>query len=218
MSLRASALIPSELVYFNAEKMVSSKGVFNKTGLMHTDVQVNRVELAQHLLAAAFLANEQARLMRLELRQKKVLFGLGSKTALFADPTGQPPRWEGPCLEADLLAAAGRAANSEVGSIVSAWLGRDYSDPYDEVFSRVKMNLAGRGLLDMQEERKLKIFVSRSFSLPTEARAFISAQPLGPLTVLLQGCQSARPQVWQELVQQVKKAIDSRQEQMDVDS
>lgn len=218
MTLRAQSLIPSEMVYFNAEKLVSTKGVFNKISLMHTDVQVNRVELAQHLLAAAFLANEQAGLMRLELRQKKVMFGLSSKTALFADPTGQPPRWEGPCLEADLLAAAGRAANSEVESIVSAWLGRDYSDPYDEVFLRVKMNLAGRGLLDMQEERKLKIFVSRSFSLPTETRAFIAAQPLGPLSALLQNCQNTRPQVWQELLKQIKKAVDSRQEKMDVDS
>lgn len=218
MTLRAQSLIPSEMVYFNAEKLVSTKGVFNKISLMHTDVQVNRVELAQHLLAAAFLANEQAGLMRLELRQKKVMFGLSSKTALFADPTGQPPRWEGPCLEADLLAAAGRAANSEVESIVSAWLGRDYSDPYDEVFLRVKMNLAGRGLLDMQEERKLKIFVSRSFSLPTEARAFIAAQPLGPLSALLQNCQNTRPQVWQELLKQIKEAVDSRQEKMDVDS
>lgn len=218
MTLRASALIPSELVYFNAEKLVSTKGVFNKTGLLHTDVQVNRVELTQHLLAAAFLANEQTGLMRLELRQKKVLFGLSSKTALFADPTGQPPRWEGPCLEADLLAAAGHAANSEVESIVSAWLASDYSDPYDEVFLRLKKRLSERGLLDMQEERKLKIFVSRNFSLPTEARAFIAAQPLGPLTALLQNCQNARPQVWQELVKQIKKAVDSRQEQMDVDS
>lgn len=218
MTLRAQSLIPSELVYFNAEKLVSTKGVFNKISLMHTDVQVNRVELAQHLLAAAFLANEQAGLMRLELRPKKVLFGLSSKTALFADPTGQPPRWEGPCVEADLLEAAGRAANSEVDTIVSTWLGRDFSDPYDEIFGRLKMNLAGRGLLDMQEERKLKLFVSRSFSLPAEARAFIAAQPLGPLTALLQNCQNARPQLWQELLKQIKKAVDSRQEKMDVDN
>jgi len=86
------------------------------------------------------------------------------------------------------------------------------------VFLRLKKRLSERGLLDMQEERKLKIFVSRNFSLPTEARAFIAAQPLGPLTALLQNCQNARPQVWQELVKQIKKAVDSRQEQMDVDS
>lgn len=218
MTDQLQSLIPSEQVYFNGEKFAAAKGIFNKISLMHTSVQVNRVELAQHMLAAAFLANEQAGLMRLELRQKKVLFGLSSKTTLFADPTGQPPRWPGDCLEADLLAAAGRAANSEVGSIVSAWLGRNYSDPYDEVFGRAKMYLAGRGLLDMQEERKLKIFVSRSFSLPARSRDFIAAQPLEPLNALLQGCQSARPQVWQELLQQVKKAIDSRQEQIEVDT
>ncbi len=217
MTVQVQSLIPSELLYFNAEKFASSKSVFNKINVLHTDVQVNRVELVQHLLAAAFLANEAAGLMRLELRQKKVLFGLGSKPVLFADPTGRPANWDGPCLEADLLEAATRAANSEVASIVSAWLGRDYSDPYDEVLGRLKSDLAERGLLDMQEERKLKIFVTRSFSLPGETRAFLAAQSLAPLTALLQGCQSSRPQVWQELLVQVKKAVDSRQEQMEVD-
>jgi len=218
MAVQVQSLIPSELVYFNAEKFASSKGVFNKVNLLHTDVQVNKVELVQHLLAAAFLANEQAGLMRLELRQKKVLFGLGSKTALFADPTGKPPQWGGPCLETDLLQAAGRASNSEVDTLVVVWLGHDVSDPYQEVIGRLKAHLAERGLLDMQEERKLKIFVSRSYSLNSEARSFVAAQPLQPLTALLQNCQNFRPQVWQELLKQIKKAVDARQEKMDTDS
>lgn len=218
MTVQVQSLMPSELVYFNAEKIASTKGVFNKVPLLHCELQVNKIELVQHLLAAAFLANEQAGLMRLELRQKKVLFGLGSKAALFADPTGNPSLWEGPCLEASLLEAAGRSANSEVASIVSAWLGSDFSDPYVEVIDRLKVKMAERGLLDMQEERKLKIFVTRSFSLPSEARAFIAAQPLASLTALFQACQASRPQVWQELLAQIKKAVDSRQEQMDVDS
>lgn len=218
MTVQVQSLMPSELVYFNAEKFASTKGVFNKVSLLHCELQVNKVELVQHLLAAAFLANERAGLMRLELRQKKVLFGLGSKSALFADLTGNPSLWEGSCLEASLLEAAGRSANSEVNSIVSAWLGGNFSDPYVEVIDRLKVKMAERGLLDMQEERKLKIFVTRSFSLPSEVRAFVAAQPLAPLTALLQGCQTGRQQVWQELVTQIKKAVDSRQEQMDVDS
>jgi hypothetical protein len=137
--------------------------------------------------------------------------------ALFTDPTSQPAGWEGPCLEADLLDAAIRSANSEAGSIVSAWLGRNYSEPYDEVIERSKADLAKRGLLDMQEERRLKIFVSRSYSLPEESRAFIAAQPLDSLNDLLQGCQNSRPQVWQALLHEIKSAVDSRQEQMDVD-
>lgn len=217
MTVQDQSLMPSELVYFNAEKIASTRGVFNKVPLLHCELQVNKVELVQHLLAAAFLANERAGLMRLELRQKKVLFGLGAKSALFADPTGNPSLWEGPCLEDSLLEAAGRSANSEVYSIVSAWLGNNFSDPYVEVIDRLKVKMAERGLLDMQEERKLKIFVTRSFSLPSETRAFIAAQPLAPLTALLQGCQTGRPQVWQELLAQIKKAVDSRQEQMDVD-
>lgn len=217
MAVQIQSLTPSELVYFNAEKLVSGKGVFNKISLLHTDLLVNRVELVQYLLAAAILADEEAGLVRLALRQKKIFFGLGSKTALFADPTGQAPRWNGPCLEADLMAAAGRAVNSEVSSIISAWLGRAYPDPYDEVLGRLKANLAGRGLLEMQEKRKLKFFVSRIYSLPAESRAFAAAQPLEPLTALLRGCQTTRPQVWQELLRQTKKAVDSHQEQMDVD-
>jgi len=218
MTIPVQSLIPSEQVFFNAEKFASSKGIFNKVNLLHTDVQVNKVELVQHLLAAAFLANEQAGWMRLEMRQKKVLFGLGSKTALFADPTGKPAQWAGPCLEADLLNAAGRASNSEVDTLVSVWLGQDVSDPYAEAIGRVKVHLAERGLLDMQEERKLKIFVSRSYSLNSTAQGLIAAQPLQPLTALLQNCQSLRPQVWQELLKQIKKGVDSRQEKMDTDS
>jgi hypothetical protein len=217
MSVQVQSLIPSELVYFNAEKYASSKGVFNKVSLMHSDLQVNKVELVQYLLAAAFLANEQAGLMRLEMRQKKVLFGLVPKTALYADLTGHTANWEGPCLEADLLDASGSAANSEVVSIVSFWLRHDYSDPYDEVLGRLKNNLVNRGLLDMHEERKLKIFISRNYSLPTENRAFIASQPLAPVNGLLHGCQTSRPQVWQALLEQVKKAVASRQEQMNVD-
>lgn len=218
MAIQVQSLIPSELVFFNGEKFASSKGIFNKVSLLHTDVQVNKVELVQHLLAAAFLANERAGWMRLELRQKKVLFGLGSKTALFADPTGKPAEWEGACLEDDLLNAARRASNSEVDTLVSVWLGQDVSDPYQEVIGRVKAHLAERGLLDMQEERKLKIFVSRSYSLNSEAQSFIAAQPLQPLTALLQNCQTTRPEVWQELLKQIKKGVDSRQEKMDTDS
>ncbi|GAP12558.1 hypothetical protein LARV_00294 [Longilinea arvoryzae] len=213
----SQSLIPSELVYFNAEKFASTRGVFNKVSLQHTTLQVNRIELVQYLLAAAFLANEKAGLLCLGLRKKKTFFGLSSHMALYADPSGQPSSWEGPCLEADLLDAAEHSANSEVASIVSAWLGRNYSEPYDEVLERSKANLAERGLLDMQEERRLKIFVSHSYSLPEECRAFIAAQPLDPLNDLLQACQTSRPQVWQALLRDAKSAVDSRQEQMDVD-
>lgn len=218
MAIPVQSLIPSEQVFFNAEKFASSKGVFNKVNLLHTDVQVNKVELVQYLLAAAFLANEQAGWMKLELRQKKVFFGLSSKTALFADPTGKPPQWGGPCLEADLLQAAGRASNSEVETLVSVWLAQDVSDPYQEAIGRLKAHLAERGLLDMQEERKLKIFVSRSYSLNSEAKSFIASQPLQPLTALLQNCQNFRPEIWQELLKQIKKGVDSRQERVETDS
>lgn len=217
MTLQVQFLFPSELVFFNAEKYASTKGVFNKISLLHTDVLVNRLELVQYLLAAAFLANEKAGLVRLELRKKRINFGLSSKMVLYADPTGLPSSWDGPCLEADLLEAADHSANSEAASIVSAWLGRNYSDPYDEVFERLKANLAERDLLDVQEERVLKVFISRNYSLPAENRAFIESQPLDSLDELLHDCQSSRPQVWQELLLQMRKAVDSRQEQMDVD-
>ena len=215
-------LTPSELVYLNGEKFAQKAGVFNKTRLMHMDLNVSETPLAQAVLVAAFLTLEQQGTLRLEPRQKKVLLGLATSKALYADSVGPAAAWPQDTLEAALPVWAYRLAMSknknEVETIVYAWLGQDSSTPYEAVFDRIKCGLAARGLLDSRQETHLKIFKSTIYTLPDGTRQLAAAQPVQPVQQLMDACQRSRPEVWKMLNDSVKKGIALRQEKTDTDS
>ncbi len=214
-----SYLTPSELVYLNGEKFAQKAGVFNKIKLMHVDLSVNDAQLVQMTVAAAFLANEQAGSVRLELRSKKALFGLTSVQALYAEPCGVQYPWPEQTLEASFPAYAERFKaeknTNEVYTVLFAWMREDCMAPFDEVIHRVQYGLGVRNLLGMREEKKLKIFTVRSYTLPDATRALAQSTPLAPVQQLFQQCEQTRPQVWKALLEQIKKAIAARREQSD---
>ncbi len=219
MSDSDAFLTPSELVYLNGEKFAQKAGLFNKVKLMHTDLSVDVVQLVQAAVAAAFLANEQAGVLRLELRAKKALFGLTSVQALYAEPCGAPHPWPADTLEAAFPPYAERFKaeknTNEIYSILYAWMREDRMSPFDEVVNRIQYGLGSRMLLGMREEKKLKIFTVRSYSLPDSTRALAQSTPLAPLQQLQKQCEQARPLVWKALLEQIKKAISARREQTD---
>ncbi len=221
MSVPDLYLTPSELVYLNGEKFAQKAGVFNKTQLMHVNLGVNMIQLVQMAVAAAFLANEQAGSLRLELRGKKALFGLTTVQALYAEPCGLLRQWPAETLEAVLPTYAERFKaeknTNEVYAILYAWMGEDCMSPYGEVINRIQYGLGARMLLGMREEKKLKIFTVRSYTLPDATRALAQSTPLAPVQQMLQQCEQARPLVWKALLEQVKKAISARTEQTDTD-
>jgi hypothetical protein len=203
-------LTPSELVYLNGEKFVAKAGIFNATRLMHMDYPVGAAPMAQAVIAAAFLTLEQQATLRLEIRQKKVLFGLASSKALYADAVGQMAAWPAYTIESALpglaYQLAGNNAQNEVHSILYAWLGQDVGSPFEEVFNRIKAGLAARGLLETRQETHLKIFKSTVYVLPEGTRQLAAVQPLQPVQQLM------------GLFDQIKKGIASRQEQTDTDT
>ncbi len=219
MSVPESVLTPSELVYLNGEKFAQKAGIFNKIKLMHVDLSVNDAQLVQMAFAAAFLANEQAGTVRLELRSKKALFGLASVQALYAEPCGVQRLWPENTLEALIPAYAERFKaeknTHEVYSILYAWMNEDCMSPFDEVIKRIQYGLGARNLLGMREEKKLKIFTVHSYTLPDSTRALAQSTPLAPVQRLFQQCEQTRPQVWKALLEQIKKAIAARREQND---
>ncbi len=154
------------MVYLNGEKFAQKAGVFNKTRLIHMDLSVSQAPLAQAVLVAAFLTLEQQGTLRLETRQKKVLLGLATSKALYADSVGPAAAWPQDTLEAALPVLAYQLAlnknKNDVETIVFAWLGQDSSFPYEAVFYRIQCGLAARGLLDSRQETHLKIFKARS--------------------------------------------------------
>ena len=217
MSAADAYLTPSELIYLNGEKFAQKAGVFNKVQLMHIDLGVNLIQLVQMVVASAFLANEQAGTLRLELRAKKALFGLTSVQALYAEPCGPLRQWPQYTLEAVLPTYAERFKaeknTNEVYSIVYAWLGQDWTAPFNEVIDRVRYGLGSRMLLGVHEEKKLKIFTVRSYTLPDSTRTLAQNTPLAPVQQMFQQCEQARPLVWKALLEQIKKAISARTEQ-----
>ncbi len=221
MSDLDATLTPSELVYLNGEKFAPKAGVFNKVKLMHIDLSVDEVQLVQKAAAAAFLANEQAGTLRLELRTKKALFGLASVQALYAEPCAVDHPWPADSLEAAFPPYAVRFKaeknTNEVYSILYAWMAQDCMSPFDEVINRIQYGLGARMLLGMREEKKLKIFTVRSYTLPDSTRALAQRTSLAPVTQMFQQCEQTRPLVWKALLEQIKKAISARREQSDTD-
>jgi hypothetical protein len=219
MSVSNASLTPSEMVFLNGDQFAQKAGLFNKVKLMHTDLSVDGVQLVQMAAAAAFLANEQAGTLRLELRAKKALFGLASVQALYAEPCGALHAWPADTLEAAFPPYAERFKaeknTHEVYSILYAWMAADRMSPFDEVIDRIRYGLGKRGLLEMREEKKLKVFTVHSYVLPDATRALVQSIPLAPVQQLLVQCEQARPQVWKALLEQIKKAISARREQSD---
>jgi hypothetical protein len=221
MNANPAYLTPSEHVYLNGEKFAPKAGIFGKTRLMHIEFDANVIQLVQAIFSAAFLTLEQQGTLRLEIRAKKVLFGLASAKGLFADSVGPMAAWPAQTIEAALPGLAYQLASSkgqnEVYGMVYAWLGQDSGAPFEEVLTRVKNGLAVRGLVETREERTLKIFTRIVYALPDATRQLALVQPIQPVQQLFTWCQQTRAEIWDSLNQQIKKAVTARQEKTDSD-
>ena len=216
-SLAMPPFTPSELVLLNGQ-LFAEKAWVGNVSLLHTEAKVSATQLGQAMFAAAFLAADQAGSISLEVRQKKVLMGLGKADALFADPGDPAIPWPEPSLEGRLHGLAERwqqnKGQSEVANVLYSLLGQDSLNPWQEAVDLVKAGLAARGLLRKVEERKLKILVFSHYELPESTSAMLLAQPVESVQQLLAGCKSSRPQVWKLLMAGINKAVQRRTEQV----
>ncbi len=208
-------LTPSELVYLNGEKFAQKVRLGN-TKLLHNDQDVGLVQLVVAILRAGLFTQEQYRTLKLEVRKKKVLLGLASTETLYADPVGPMPAWPEGTLEAALPPLAQsfyqNKGDNEVINLIFAWLGQTVSSPYELALEKVKWGLVKRGLLEVQEERKLKIFVSRKFICPLATLRLAAQQPLQPVFDLFNFYSQSRPDVWKESEEAIRKGVGARQE------
>lgn len=211
-------LTASEQVYLQGEKFANKAGFLNKHKLMHTDEQVSLPDLVTTVLAAAFLADEKAGALRLEVRQKKALLGLTKVTTLYAEPAGVSDFPAG-SLEARFFDLAEQLKNmkgeNEVWKVVYAWLRKDVTAPWAEAAEYIQAGLGARELVDVIHEKKLKIFTSTRYELPESTRTLAASLPPEPVQQLLNECRTTRPEVWSLLIKQIKQGIDKRTEQTD---
>lgn len=214
-----ATLAASEMVYLQGEKFAAKAGVFNKVKLMHVEQDVNVNELVSTMLAAAFLWAEESGAVRLEVRQKKVLLGLAKSTTLFVDAV-RAVEFPAGSLESAIYSLAGQFSaknQNEVSNVIYAWMGSDSSSPWQQVVKLVQGGLAARGLLEVVQEKKLKIFTVSHYEIPLgTVQMALQLRPEGIQSMLLR-CQQTRPDLWKMLTKQIKSGVDSRQEQSSSD-
>jgi hypothetical protein len=214
----SAPLAPSEIILLNGEQFAKKARIGN-LDLLHAEASVSAEQLAQAMLAAAILANEQAGAIRLDVREKKALLGFRKVSRLYAVPDQASPSWPPGCLEAEVRPLSEQllagVEGNEVSSVIVAWLKQDSANPWQSAIELVKAGLASRYLLDAVEEKRLKVFSTTRYELPDATATLIAQQPIEPVQQLLRSCQDNQPGKWNLLQNEIRSAIKARTEQND---
>ena len=173
------------------------------------------------MLAAAFLAVEQAGDVHLEVCRQQALFGLRRSDELYVMPREHTTSWPEHSFESWLQPLAQRLQSrgrNHVSEIVWNWMERDYTSPWTEVGNFVYAGLATRGLLETQRKTGIKGFLlGESYVLPAKTAAMATQQSLEPVRKLLATCRRTRPEVWDLLIKGIHKGIGKCEEPPDWD-
>lgn len=219
-TLNNASLTASEQVFLQGDKFSGKGGLINKYKLMHNGLEVSLSELVTNMVAIAFLASEKAGAIRLEVRQKKALLGLTKTTNIYAEPL-QPVDFPAGSLEAQIYQLAVEFKRmkdqNEVWRLVYAWLRQDVDLPWSKAIEFIQVGLGQRQLVDVIQEKKLKIFNTTRYELPESTRLLAASLPAEPLQQMLAETRRDRPELWALLVKQVKQGIDNRTERDDSD-
>jgi hypothetical protein len=204
---------PSELVLLLGERFAGA-GSFTqgKEELLTGAATVSQNELAREVLTVALLAMEQAGEIRIINEKRKALLGLTTREALVVEATGSRAAWPAGSLESELRDTIA-AFRAEVYDVVYRWFGNDMDSPERHLLDRVKRGLVGRGLVQREEKRTLKIFVSHDDTLPDATRSLLAAESPDALLGLLRA--PGRAEVVELIRKQVTKALNRRTEDDD---
>jgi hypothetical protein len=199
-------LTPSERVLVFGDRFSTPAGMLGYSEVvLSSGNKVDADRLAQNLFAAAFLANEQAGAIGLELRQGKAMFGLMKTQKLHAVSGPKQVGWPQGSLEA--VIAASVQQHPKVDDLVGGILGQKSNSPAQRICGQVKAALAARGVLYAEEKKTLKVFTSVAYSLPDAARAAAEQTGAGHVEQMLRACEQQRPQLWAELIRGIKAGI-----------
>ncbi|MBP7694310.1 MAG: hypothetical protein KA764_20475 [Anaerolineales bacterium] len=213
-TLLAYPLAPSEMVLLNGAAFAPAAGPADRLALFDAGQVVTASVLIRAMLAAAFLAAEQAGALRLEARGRQTPFGPSKIQTLYVEAGASPePGWPAGCVEAALPALAARLRASgahEAGHLISAWLGAESANPWQAAAEAAQRGLAQRGLLDTAEVVKFGFVKTPVFQRPAETAALAARGPVAAVQALLREGSAARPEVWARLGEQIDGGLRQR--------
>jgi hypothetical protein len=213
-------LAPSEVIVLHGAAFAEPK-----RGLSLHDVdfelvqegkKVSARQLGQTVLAAALIANEQVGVVRLEVREKKALFGLRKVNALYVEPGTAGSSWPANSIEAQIrpLAEATKPGKpKEVKDVVVDLLRQDTSNPWHSTAVLVKEGMGARDLLESAQRKTMKIFSVAYWKLPEDSKLVEQTESdVAAVKAMLADYQQSQPEKWKLLVSQIESAIAFRTE------
>lgn len=211
MATRLDTLAASETVYFHAPLFAREKKLLDSMALLHTEKKYDISELAEAILAAAFIDADARGVIRLQRDQAKRLFGLRKVDALFVHPgSGSAP--PAGTYEAKIREAVANGPK-EVERVVHAILGEDHTVPGMLAIAGVLDGLAQRNLLEVREKKQLKLFKTEFYHMPDGTKA-LGAKADGAHVRATLDAWRTRPD-WPLLEKGIQKGIASRKEAAD---
>lgn len=204
-------LTPSETVYFHAEEFAREKTLLDAVGLLHTDKKVDASELAEAILAAAFVHTEKAGALRLQLGKGSRLFGLRKVDVVDVSVGPQEGAFPAGTIEGRLRALVASGPR-EAQRVVHDLLEEDSTYPELLVLGAVHRGLLESKMLDTAQEKRLKVFKVDVMKLPEETRALAASTPSAPIRAELAAWKGAHPDEWALLSKSIAKGIASRKE------
>lgn len=210
---RGVDLTPSETVYFHPGAFARPKSLMDAVGLVHTDQKYDASELATSIVATSILAAERAGAVALETGKSSRLFGLRKVDALHVRSLGASPHPPG-SLEA-AVANAVQAKPLDIERVVVDILREDAPDPHAWVVALVAKGLAERGLLAVEETKRLKVFRVQSYSLPPATAELAKATPPTEARALLDHAKRERVEAWALLADGMARGFTARTERGD---
>lgn len=211
-------ITPSGLVYLFGEQFVEPARTMGET-LLASGVKVRARELSEMLYGVALLALDADGIVRLELAQRKLFLGLAKARTVTIRPLG---RQAAGGLEAAILAMlAPDPARNNVADVLRRHIGQDMADPWGEIVSLVKADLAARGLLlkTRQVRRGVgRIPGDRVTITPVPERIAALGDLVGPVRGLLANARARQPQLVDLLWREMRRGFQSRVEQQDSDA
>ncbi len=195
---------PSELVWLHGEAFADAAlSTDTAVRLLHSAQDVVAGQLITAVWTVAFLSNEQAGTLEIQLRDVRTGFlSLGKARLIYAEPTKVAAHWPEPSLELELLRQAqklyAKGGKNDVASVMQALGGRD------GVIEWIEAALVQRGLMQTYEEKSGGKRGPR-YLLPDSTARMAAAQSIGVIQERLLVSEERRPKLHSLLLEQIER-------------
>ncbi len=200
-SAGAPSFAPSELVVLFGDRFAEEGGMLTtKEEVLTSGTKVSAEKLGMAAALAALYASHARGTARLSLDTTKAMFGLTTKQVPMLAGSGAAGAWPAGSIE-DALAAV--PAPTKLEDVVAHVIAAKTQNPWQRLVLVIKAGLAGRGLLEVEEGRVLKVIRTSKFTLPDSTRDAAGRMELDAVRETLDRFPRENP----ELARAVEKAV-----------